>query len=98
MPKFSVGQQVLHRLFHYRGLIFEVDVDFQGTDEWYDAMAKTKPPRDAPWYQVLVHGADHTTYVAERNLMMYDGTDYIDHPLLPELFDGFEAGIYRRRK
>lgn len=98
MPKYSVGQQVLHRLFHYRGLIFEADAEFLGTEEWYETVAKTRPPKDAPWYHILVHGAEHTTYVAERNLMQYDGTEYIDHPLLPALFDGFEDGIYHRRR
>ena len=96
-PKYAVGQQVLHRLFEYRGVIYDVDAEFSGTEEWYEMMVRSKPPKDAPWYHVLVHGADHTTYVAERNLQRYEGTDYIDHPMLPELFDGFEEGVYLRK-
>ena len=93
--KFFRGQQVLHRRFSYRGLIFDVDPIFRGTEEWYEEMARTKPPKDEPWYHVLVHEADHTTYVAERNLLPYEGDDYIDHPLLPNYFDGFDQGVYR---
>ena len=93
--QFFIGQQVQHRLFKYRGLIFDVDPVFSGTEEWYEAMAKSKPPKDAPWYHVLVHEADHTTYVTERNLMSYPGTGYIDHPLLSHYFNGFDEGVYR---
>ncbi len=82
-------------MFDYRGLIYDVDPVFSASEEWYEQMAKSRPPKDAPWYHVLVHGADHTTYVAERNLMPYDGTDFIDHPLLPSFFDGFEDGVYK---
>ena len=66
--QFHIGQLVHHLLFDYRGVIFDVDRQFEGDDAWYDAMARSRPPRDKPWYHVLVHGADHTTYVAERNL------------------------------
>lgn len=96
--RFFPGQQVSHKLFGYRGLIFDVDPVFSGTEEWYEQMAKSKPPKDAPWYHVLVHEADHVTYVAQQNLEPYPGEDYIDHPMLPHLFNGFEAGVYKLRK
>jgi heat shock protein HspQ len=95
---FFMGQQVTHKLFDYRGVIFDVDPTFAGTEDWYEQMAKSKPPRDKPWYHVLVHGADHTTYVAEQNLETYDGSDYIDHPLLAAFFDGFNDGVYSPKR
>jgi heat shock protein HspQ len=95
---FFVGQQVSHRLFEYRGLIYDVDPQFAGTEDWYQQMARSKPPKDAPWYHVLVDGADHTTYVAEQNLKPHDGTGYIDHPLLSAYFDGFEDGVYHSNR
>ncbi|MFT5015159.1 MAG: heat shock protein HspQ [Dinoroseobacter sp.] len=57
-------------------------------------MATSKPPKDQPWYHVLVHGAEHTTYVAEQNLTPHKGKELIDHPLLPNFFNGFSAGVY----
>lgn len=96
--KFSVGEPVHHLLFDYRGVIFDVDPEFQGSEEWYAQMARSKPPRDEPWYHVLVHNATHTTYVAERNLEPDESGDPIRHPLLDELFDGFENGHYVTRK
>ena len=92
--QFHIGQLVQHLLFDYRGVIFDVDRQFEGDDAWYDAMARSRPPRDKPWYHVLVHGADHTTYVAERNLDADDSSQPIDHPLVGELFANFENGRY----
>lgn len=59
--KFRPGQLVHHRLFDYRGVVVDADPEFQGTEEWYEVMARSRPPRDRPWYHVLVHGADHHT-------------------------------------
>jgi heat shock protein HspQ len=96
--KFSVGDLIHHLLFDYRGVIFDVDPEFQGSEEWYAQMARSRPPRDAPWYHVLVHNATHTTYVAERNLEKDQSAEPIRHPLIEELFDEFENGHYRIRR
>jgi len=95
---FFMGQQVTHKLFDYRGVIFDVDPEFSGTEEWYAQMAKSSPPKDKPWYHVLVHDAGHTTYVAEQNIEVHDGNEYIDHPLLSAFFDGFNDGIYSPKR
>jgi heat shock protein HspQ len=92
--QFSVGELVTHRLFHYRGVIIDVDANFQLTDEWYDMVAQSQPPRNLPWYHVLVHQAQHTTYVAERNLETDPSNEAIAHPLLTSYFSRLEAGRY----
>jgi heat shock protein HspQ len=92
--KFSIGQLVQHRLFGYRGVIYDVDPQFQGTEEWYEQMAKSRPPKDKPWYRVLVHGSVAETYVAERNLEPDDSEDPVNNPLVEVLFDGFQDGVY----
>lgn len=94
--KFDVGQLVYHKLFGYRGVVFDVDSNFAGEDVWYEAMARTRPPKDKPWYHVLVHGERHTTYVAERNLEPDETGQPIEHPELDSLFAGFENGRYIR--
>ena len=60
---YSVGQIIHHLRFDYRGVIVDVDATFQGTEEWYVEMAKSKPPRDKPWYHVLVDQSFTMTYV-----------------------------------
>lgn len=92
--KFSIGQCVQHRLFDYRGVIVDVDAEFLGSDEWYDEVARSRPPKDEPWYHVLVHDADNETYVAERNLEPDQTYEPVNHPLLNEFFSGFEQGVY----
>jgi heat shock protein HspQ len=94
--KFSIGEMVQHRLFDYRGVIVDVDRNFQASEEWYQAVAKSRPPKDQPWYHVLVHGSDHMTYVAERNLEADDSLEPIQHPLLEQYFSAFEGGRYIR--
>ena len=94
--KFNIGQLIHHRLFEYRGVIVDVDATFQGTEEWYEQMAKSRPPRDEPWYHVLVDEAQHTTYVAERNLKSDELNDPINHPLLDHFFSDFRDGRYIR--
>ena len=83
-----------HKLFDYRGIIFDVDPNFQGSDEWYEQVARSRPPRDRPWYHVLVDGATHTTYVAERNLEPDPNQGDITHPLIEELFVRVDEGCY----
>jgi len=66
--KYCIGQLIQHKLFDYRGIILSVDLEFKSTDEWYESVAKSRPPKDEPWYHVLVHQKGHQTYVAEQNL------------------------------
>lgn len=94
--RFSIGELVRHRLFGYRGVVVDVDKTCQASDEWYESVAKTRPPRDKPWYHVLVHGSNHATYVAERNLQPETDLTPIDHPMVEHFFAGFEGGRYRR--
>ena len=95
--RFQVGQPVHHKLFDYRGVIVDVDATFQGSEEWYQAMARTRPPKDRPWYHVLVHNAEHMTYVTERNLEPDLTGEPIRHPALGEFFHGLRGGLYVRQ-
>ncbi|MBT3046059.1 MAG: heat shock protein HspQ [gamma proteobacterium symbiont of Ctena orbiculata] len=96
--KFSVGELVHHRLFDYRGVIVDVDAQFMLSDEWYDQVARSRPPKDQPWYRVLVHSSNNETYVAERNLTLDENIDPVDHPLVKEFFDDFVDGRYTTGK
>jgi heat shock protein HspQ len=92
--RFNIGQCVEHRLFDYRGVVVDVDARFLGSDAWYEQVAQTHPPKDEPWYHVLVHDTGRETYVAERNLVADDSHEPINHPLLGRFFTDFEQGHY----
>ncbi len=94
MSMFDIGQLVYHQKFGYRGVIIGVDECFLGTDEWYDQVARSRPPRDRPWYHVLPHRAQHRTYVAERHLAPDSSKEPIDHPEVRDFFDLFRDGVY----
>ncbi len=68
--KYCIGQLIQHKLFDYRGIILGVDLEFKSSDEWYEMVAKSRPPKNEPWYHVLVHQKGHQTYVAEQNLQI----------------------------
>ena len=95
---FSVGDLIHHRLFDYRGVIVDVDRTCQATDDWYEQVAKSRPPKNKPWYHVLVHSSTQTTYVAEQNLEIDDQMTPIVHPMLEQFFSKFENGKYIRNQ
>jgi heat shock protein HspQ len=94
--RFSIGDVVHHRLFDYRGVVYDVDPRFLLSEDWYETVARSRPPKDQPWYRVLVHNAVHETYVAERNLEPDSLGEPISHPLVEAFFGGFSDGRYIR--
>ncbi len=98
IARYSPGELVHHRFFDYRGVVADVDATFQQSDEWYEEVARSRPPKNEPWYHVLVHDAQHMTYVAERNLESDTSTDPIRHPMLDRFFTDFRQGRYRNEE
>ena len=94
----SPGERIRHLRFGYRGVVADVDPVFSLTEEWYEEVARSRPPKDQPWYHVLVDGSEQTTYVAERNLAADESGEPVRHPLVRELFGGFERGRYLPRE
>lgn len=92
--KFTIGQVVYHKKFNYRGVILDVDPVYSGTEEWYEKVAKSRPPKDKPWYHVIAEGSDQQRYVAERHLEPDSSGEPVNHPLVEQLFNGFDNGIY----
>ncbi len=94
--KYQIGQLVSHRRYGYRGAVAGFDDGCRASEEWYVSNL-TQPRRDQTWYHVLVHGAEHTTYVAEENLEIDAGMEQVVHPLARVLFESFANGSYVAR-
>lgn len=94
---FRIGQIVMHRRFGYRGVVYDVDPRFMLSEQWYEKVALSRPPKDRPWYRVLVDNADQTTYVAERNLRPSVDHQPIQSPLIDSFFHGFNGEFYKPR-
>ena len=97
-PRFRIGQIVRHKMFDYRGVIYDIDTEFSLSQQWYEDVARSRPPKDAPWYRVLVHNAVHETYVAERNLEPDTAATPVLHPLVTEYFDEFCCNHYAKTR
>ena len=97
-PKVFVGQIVYHSRFNYRGVVADVDPGFQGTDAWYEQVARSRPPKDQPWYRVLVDGGEYETYVAERHLEVAPDARPVTHPEVMTLFNGYKDGVYQQKR
>lgn len=96
-PKYFIGQLVVHKHYEYRGVVAGWDPECRADDDWYFGN-RTQPAREQPWYHVLVHGGEHTTYVAEENLEAYEGGEQVLHPLTRDFFASFSGGCYQPRE
>ena len=95
--KFAIGQVVKHRLFPFRGVIFDVDPQFANSDEWYEAIpADVRPRRDQPFYHLLAENSEteYIAYVSEQNLLEDQSGVPVRHPQLREFFDKTADGRY----
>jgi heat shock protein HspQ len=98
--KFRIGQVVKHRLFPFRGVVFDVDPEFSNTEEWYQAIPEEiRPKKDQPFYHLLAENAEayYVAYVSEQNLVVDDSGDPVEHPQVGELFEDLRDGIYLGR-
>jgi heat shock protein HspQ len=95
--KFGIGQVVRHRLFPFRGVVFDIDPEFSNTEEWYLAIpAEVRPRKDQPFYHLLAENAEtqYVAYVSEQNLLEDDSGEPVRHPQLREMFDRTADGRY----
>ena len=98
--RFGIGDVVRHRLFDFRGVVFDVDPTFANTEEWYEAIPEDlRPPKDQPFYHLLAENAEqsYVAYVSQQNLVYDESDEPIDHPAIPTMFDRLEDGRYLLR-
>ena len=98
--KYAIGQVVKHRVYPFRGVIFDVDPVFANTEEWYDSIpAEVRPSKDQPFYHLFAENADtqYVAYVSEQNLLPDDSGQPVGHPQVKEQFEPAETGRYRRK-
>ncbi len=95
--KFRIGQVVRHRLFPFRGVIFDVDPEFANTEEWYQAIpAQVRPRKDQPFYHLLAENSEteYIAYVSEQNLQEDHTGEPVRHPQIGEMFNALPDGHY----
>jgi heat shock protein HspQ len=99
--KFQIGQVVRHRIFAFRGVIFDVDPQFANTDEWYESIPEeVRPDKDQPFYHLFAENerTHYIAYVSEQNLVADDSEQPLSHPDIPEWFNLTGRGTYELKK
>ena len=94
---FSIGNVVKHRHFNFRGVIYDVDFEFNNSEEWYQSIPKdVRPRKDQPFYHLLAESNDVTyeAYVSEQNLLLDKSKEPVKHPLIEEIFSGKRGSNY----
>ena len=98
LAKFAIGQIVKHRIFAFRGVIFDVDPSFNNTEEWWQSIPeKVRPRKDQPFYHLLAENEQNSyvAYVSEQNLLPDETGEPVGHPHTALMFEGFDSGHYR---
>jgi heat shock protein HspQ len=99
--RFGIGDVVRHKIFDFRGVIFDVDPEFSNSEEWYEAIPEAlRPSKEQPFYHLLAENAEssYVAFVSQQNLVADESEEPIDHPAIATMFDRLEGGRYRLRE
>lgn len=99
--RFGIGDIVRHRLFGFRGVIFDIDPVFANSDEWYEAIPEDmRPSKNQPFYHLLAENTEssYIAYVSQQNLQADESDEPIDHPAIPGIFEDYSDGRYALRR
>jgi heat shock protein HspQ len=100
IAKFAIGQVVKHRVYPFRGVIYDVDPTFANTEEWWRSIpAEVRPSKDQPFYHLYAENAEsqYIAYVSEQNLVPDESGEPVRHPQVDEVFERTDNGAYQRR-
>jgi heat shock protein HspQ len=100
LARFGIGDVVRHKIFDFRGVIFDVDPEFTNSEEWYEAIPEAlRPSKEQPFYHLLAENAEdsYIAYVSQQNLVRDDSEEPIEHPAVATMFEALEDGRYRLR-
>jgi heat shock protein HspQ len=98
--KYAIGSLVRHRFYPFRGVVFDIDPEFNNTEEWWNAIPENmRPSKDQPFYHLFAENAEteYIAYVSEQNLLPDDSRDPPRHPQIKEFFEKTRDGKLRVR-
>jgi len=98
--KYQIGQVVKHRIFPFRGVVFDIDPTFSNTEEWYQSIpADVRPSKDQPFYHLYAENSEsqYVAYVSEQNLLPDASGEPVQHPQVSEVFKRDSRGTYKLR-
>lgn len=99
--RFSIGDVVKHRMFGFRGVVFDIDPVFANSEEWYEAIPEAaRPDKHQPFYHLLAENGEssYVAYVSQQNLVADDSDEPVEHPAITGMFGPYADGKYRLRR
>jgi heat shock protein HspQ len=100
LARFGIGQIVRHRIFPFRGVIFDVDPVFNNTEEWWQAIPEEiRPAKDQPFYHLFAENDDseYIAYVSEQNLLPDTSGRPLRHRQIEDVLEPKGDGSYKFR-
>lgn len=101
VARFGIGDIVRHKIYDFRGVIFDIDPVFANSEEWYQSIPKeVRPAREQPYYHLFAENEDssYIAYVSQQNLMADADGGPVEHPNVDQLFEDFADGRYQLRR
>ncbi len=99
--RFALGEVVRHRIFDFRGVVFDIDPVFANSEEWYAAIPENiRPDREQPFYHLFAENEEgsYVAYVSQQNLVTDAAAGPVEHPEVAQMFEPFDNGRYRLRR
>jgi heat shock protein HspQ len=99
--QFAIGDIVRHRVFDFRGVIFDIDPVFANSEDWYQSIPDhVRPRKDQPFYHLFAENGDssYIAYVSQQNLMTDVEHGPINHPAIPGYFDDWQGDRYQLKR
>ena len=100
LAKYPIGQIVRHRVYPFRGVVFDIDAEFNNTEEWYQSIPEEiRPRKDQPYYHLYAENEQghYIAYVSEQNLLVDESAEPVWHPQVDAEFGAIEEGRYQLR-
>ncbi len=97
LARFGLGTVVRHRVFDFRGVVFDIDPVFNNSEDWYQSIPEdVRPRKDQPFYHLLAENGEssYIAYVSQQNLIADEENGPVNHPAIGSMFDKFAKGRY----
>ena len=98
---FSIGAVVRHRIFDFRGVVFDIDPVFANSEEWYQSIPEAvRPEKQQPFYHLFAENGEssYIAYVSQQNLLPDHKQGPIHHPGIDAVFEGWTGDQYQLKR
>jgi heat shock protein HspQ len=99
--QFNIGDVVRHRIFDFRGVVFDIDPVFANSEEWYQSIPEAvRPAKDQPFYHLFAENIDNSyvAYVSQQNLLPDTESGPVNHPAVGSYFAQWSGSRYEMKR